>query len=64
MSTIDLSQYKVGIILSLEECGKCKSGKGLRACRVRIGGQENDFDEEEDCLTVVTSATNVREKSR
>lgn len=65
MST-DISQYKVGEILSIEDCGKCKKGgKSLRACKIRIGGQDNDnYDEEQDIITVVTSATNVRDGSR
>lgn len=59
--SIDVSQYKVGIILSLEDCGKCKgSQKALRACKIRISGTDNDNYQEEDVLTVVTSAPNVR----
>ena len=63
---IDVSQYKVGLIVSLEECGNCRSGgKTLRACKVRIGGTDNDnYDEATDIVTVVTSAPNVRENSR
>ncbi len=56
--SIDLSQYKIGVILSLEDCGNCKKGgKALRACKIQIGGDD-------EVLTVVTSAPNVREKSR
>ena len=53
---VDVSQYKVGVVLSLEECGKTKSGKSLRACKVNVGGDET--------ITVVTVAQNVREGSR
>uniref|UniRef100_A0A6U3SCI2 tRNA-binding domain-containing protein n=1 Tax=Ditylum brightwellii TaxID=49249 RepID=A0A6U3SCI2_9STRA len=53
----DISQYKVGVVVSLEGCGgKSKSGKALKACAVNIG--------EEDTITVVTSASNIREQSR
>ena len=52
----DISEYKVGVILSLEECGKAK-GKTLKACRVNVGDADNP-------ITVVTSASNVREGSR
>lgn len=64
--SIDLSQYKVGVILSLEDCGKCKSGgKALRACKIRVGGTDNDnYDGDSDIVSVVTSAPNVREFSR
>eukprot|EP00581_Thalassiosira_minuscula_P008167 CAMPEP_0183713154 /NCGR_PEP_ID=MMETSP0737-20130205/8096_1 /TAXON_ID=385413 /ORGANISM="Thalassiosira miniscula, Strain CCMP1093" /LENGTH=174 /DNA_ID=CAMNT_0025941903 /DNA_START=56 /DNA_END=580 /DNA_ORIENTATION=- len=51
----DTSQYKVGIVLSIEN----KSGSGkkpLKACSVNVGGDEP--------ITVVTSASNVREGSR
>jgi len=61
--SIDVSPYKVGIIISLEDCGK-SGGKPLRACKVRIGGVDNDNFEEGDVVTVVTSAPNVREHSR
>ena len=50
----DLSLYKVGVVLSVEDCGSSK-GKTLRACRVNVGDAE---------LTVVTAASNVREGSR
>eukprot|EP00555_Chaetoceros_dichaeta_P015321 CAMPEP_0198275548 /NCGR_PEP_ID=MMETSP1447-20131203/64836_1 /TAXON_ID=420782 /ORGANISM="Chaetoceros dichaeta, Strain CCMP1751" /LENGTH=206 /DNA_ID=CAMNT_0043970429 /DNA_START=41 /DNA_END=660 /DNA_ORIENTATION=- len=61
-----ISEYKVGEIISIEDCGKCKNGgKSLRACKIRVGGTDNDnYDEQEDIVTVVTSATNVREGSR
>eukprot|EP00559_Dactyliosolen_fragilissimus_P005260 CAMPEP_0184861944 /NCGR_PEP_ID=MMETSP0580-20130426/6519_1 /TAXON_ID=1118495 /ORGANISM="Dactyliosolen fragilissimus" /LENGTH=176 /DNA_ID=CAMNT_0027359627 /DNA_START=31 /DNA_END=561 /DNA_ORIENTATION=- len=56
--SIDVSQYKVGRVISLEGCGSCKSksGKALKACKVDIGN--------EDPILVVTSASNVREGSR
>lgn len=64
--SVDVSQYKVGLVLSLEDCGKCKSGGGkqLRACKIRIGGTDGDYKEETGVVTVVTSAPNVRENSR
>jgi tRNA-binding EMAP/Myf-like protein len=55
--SIDVSQYKVGVILSLEECGKSKGGKVLRACQVNVGDEGNP-------VTIVTAAANVREGSR
>jgi tRNA-binding EMAP/Myf-like protein len=55
--SIDVSQYKVGVIVSLQECSKSKSSsKLLRACQIDIG--------EDSHVTIVTSATNVREGSR
>ena len=50
---IDLSEYKVGVILSFEVCGKCKYGKGFRVCQVRTGTgrKESDFEDEKDSLT-------------
>eukprot|EP01083_Nonionella_stella_P085704 237708_1 len=57
--SIDLSQYKVGVIRSLEDCGKCKKGgKALRSCTIQIG------DQDDDVISVVTSAPNVRDQSR
>lgn len=44
--------YKVGVVLGIEPCGK----SSLRACQVDIGGDSP--------ITVVTAATNVREGSR
>jgi tRNA-binding EMAP/Myf-like protein len=64
--SIDISQYRVGVIISLEDCGNCRNGgKTLRACKVRIGGTDDDnYDEATDIVTVVTSAPNVRILSR
>jgi tRNA-binding EMAP/Myf-like protein len=57
---VDVSQYKVGMVLSLEGCGgKCANGKALKACRVRVTA-----DEGADPVTIVTSASNVRTGSR
>ena len=54
---VDLSEYKVGVIKSLEPCGKCnKSSKKLMHCKIDIGSQEE--------ISVVTSAPNVRLNSR
>lgn len=51
---VDTSQYKVGIVLSIED--KSVSGKKpLKICSVNVG---------EEPITVVTSASNVREGSR
>ena len=52
----DLSSYKVGVVLSVEDCGSSK-GKSLRACKVNVG-------DEDDPITVVTAASNVRQGSR
>ena len=52
----DLSQYKVGEVLSLEDCGSSK-GKTLRKCTVNVGDEANP-------LTIVTAAPNVRQGSR
>jgi tRNA-binding EMAP/Myf-like protein len=53
----DINQYKVGVVLSIEECGSGQSNKSLRSCRVNVGDEGNP-------ITVVTAATNVREGSR
>lgn len=56
-----ISQYKIGVIVSLEDCGSCKNrGKSLKACTIRIHPDADSLD----TITVVTSATNVREGSR
>ena len=52
----DLSSYKVGVVLSVEDCGSSK-GKSLRACKVNVGDEDNP-------ITVVTAASNVRQGSR
>ena len=52
---VDISEYKVGVVLSVEESGK-KGGKALKICSVNVGGDEP--------LTIVTSAPNVRDGSR
>ncbi len=60
--SVDLTQYKVGIIQTLEDCGNCKGGgKVLRSLKIQIAEGEDD---DECFLTVVTSANNVRENSR
>ena len=53
---VDVAQFKVGVILQITDCGKAK-GKVLKACKVNIGDEENP-------VTIVTSASNVREGSR
>ena len=52
----DLSSYKVGVVLSVQDCGASK-GKSLRACQVNVGDEANP-------ITVVTAASNVRQGSR
>eukprot|EP00546_Thalassionema_frauenfeldii_P006364 CAMPEP_0178926366 /NCGR_PEP_ID=MMETSP0786-20121207/18491_1 /TAXON_ID=186022 /ORGANISM="Thalassionema frauenfeldii, Strain CCMP 1798" /LENGTH=166 /DNA_ID=CAMNT_0020601477 /DNA_START=100 /DNA_END=597 /DNA_ORIENTATION=+ len=52
---VDISEYNVGVILSIEESTK-KGGKVLKICSVDIGS--------ENPITVVTSAPNVRDGSR
>ena len=54
---VDRSEYKVCLVLSVEECGKTKSGKVLKSCQVNVGDEDNP-------ITIVTSAPNVREGSR
>lgn len=56
-----ISSYKVGVIKSLEDCGNCSKSKGksLRKCDIQVSPNDDD-----DLITVVTSATNVREGSR
>jgi tRNA-binding EMAP/Myf-like protein len=53
----DLSQYKVGVVLSAAPCPTSTGNKPLKACKFKIG-------EDLDPITVVTAATNVREGSR
>jgi tRNA-binding EMAP/Myf-like protein len=54
----DLSQYKVGVVLSVEDCGnQSKNAKARKACSVNVGDESNP-------VTVVTSASNVRVGSR
>ena len=53
----DVSQYKVGVVISVQECGK-SNNKPLRSCQVNVG------DGVDQKVTVVTSASNVREGSR
>lgn len=53
-----VNEYKVGVILTLENCSSStKGGKALKVCRVNIGDPGN-------CIIVVTAAPNVREGSR
>jgi tRNA-binding EMAP/Myf-like protein len=53
----DISQYKVGVVLSLEDSGKGGGGKALKACKVNVGDIASP-------ITLVTAAPNVREGSR
>jgi len=52
-----ISDYKVGVIESLEESGG-KGTKALKICKVNVGGDANAI------IQVVTSAPNVRLGSR
>mmetsp|Transcript_16709 Transcript_16709/g.20846 ORF Transcript_16709/g.20846 Transcript_16709/m.20846 type:complete len:187 (+) Transcript_16709:81-641(+) len=58
---VDVTLYKVGVVLGLEGCGHCrsKSGKALKACKIKVS-----LDNGVEPITVVTSASNVREGSR
>ena len=61
--SIDLSQYKVGVVQLIEDCGTCKGGgKVLRSLKIQIG--DGDEDDENSFVTVVTSANNIRDQSR
>lgn len=53
---VDISEYKVGVVLSVTESAK-KGGKALKVCTVNVGDSDSP-------LTIVTSAPNVREGSR
>ena len=57
LAMVDTTQYKVGLVLSIEECGSAKSNKPLKTCRINIGDESSP-------ITVVTSAPNVREGNR
>ena len=54
-----ISKYKVGVVESMVESGG-KGTKALKVCRVDIG----NGDSQDQLITVVTSAPNVRLKSR
>lgn len=54
---VDRSLYKVGVVISAENLGE-KGQKPMKVCRVDVG------DASDTPLTIVTSATNVREGSR
>mmetsp|Transcript_36822 Transcript_36822/g.41986 ORF Transcript_36822/g.41986 Transcript_36822/m.41986 type:complete len:196 (+) Transcript_36822:137-724(+) len=60
--SVDVSQYKVGLVLSLEDCGKPRAGKLLRACLVNVGSETSPADNY--VVSIVTTAANVREGSR
>jgi tRNA-binding EMAP/Myf-like protein len=51
-----IADYRVGVVESMEESGG-KGTKALKICQVNIGDPDN-------LITVVTSAPNVRTKSR
>lgn len=55
---VDTSQYKVGIVLSVENKGVAGQ-KPLKVCSVNIGNDDGG-----EPITVVTNAANVREGSR
>ena len=52
-----IAEYKVGVVESIEESGG-KGTKALKICKVDIGAADGNL------ITVVTSAPNVRAKSR
>lgn len=52
---VDLSEYIVGVVLSVESSSK--GNKTLKICRLNVGDEENP-------ITVVTNAPNVRDGSR
>jgi tRNA-binding EMAP/Myf-like protein len=52
-----IADYKVGVVESMEDSGG-KGTKALKICQVDIGAADGKF------ITVVTSAPNVRPKSR
>ena len=54
---MDISQYKVGLVLSVENKGAAGQ-KPLKVCSVNIGNDDGES------ITVVTNAVNVREGSR
>jgi len=54
---VDTSQYKVGLVLSVENKGVAGQ-KPLKVCSVNIGNDDGEP------ITVVTNAVNVREGSR
>ena len=55
----DLSQYKIGVVLSVKPCPKeGRGGQPLTACHIRVGSVASES------ITVVTSSTNVRVNSR
>ena len=54
---VDTSQYKVGIVLSVENKG-ASGQKPLKVCSVNIGNDDGEP------ITVVTNAVNVREGSQ
>ena len=55
----DITQYKVGVVVSLESCPSSNSIKKLRACQVNVASESSN-----ETITVVTAASNVREGSR
>lgn len=58
---VDITLYKVGVVLGLEGCGnhRSKAGKALKACKINVSAEHGA-----EPITVVTSASNVREGSR
>mmetsp|Transcript_43831 Transcript_43831/g.106279 ORF Transcript_43831/g.106279 Transcript_43831/m.106279 type:complete len:192 (+) Transcript_43831:98-673(+) len=62
----DILQYKVGVVVDVEELKATGSGgKPLRLCQVKIGGSDDDGDDDGgDIIPVVTAASNVRKSTR
>lgn len=54
---VDISEYKVGLVLSVEPCGNQKGNKPLKKCVVNVGDEANP-------VTIVTSTPKISEGSR
>lgn len=65
---VDISEYKVGVVVALEELKSTGSsnGKPLRLCSVNVGTTTSTTSNNEDGqpVDIVTSAPNVRLESR
>ena len=57
---VDISEYKVGVVVELEELKSSGSGKALKLCQVDVGGGAAAAEP----IPVVTNAPNVRLQSR
>ena len=59
---VDISEYKVGVVVEVDESSKKGSsgGKSYKICRIQV----DETDQPDHFLTVVTIASNVRQGSR